>query len=60
MSAVVGDKIKSVQALAETGSHQLRVADIEDNPSETPRRQVLETLEESLLQYDELYRKLAQ
>ena len=64
------DKTKSaVQADSQSLSASPSVAKTEDRqflaasseaPPETPRRQVLEALEESLLQYDELYRKLAQ
>ena len=43
------------QGVAETESRQLPAAN-----DEVPRHLVLEALEESLLQYDELYRKLAQ
>ena len=45
---------------AQTEDCPFQTAGAEDTPLETPRRQVLEALEESLLQYDELYRKLAQ
>ena len=45
---------------AQTEDRLFLTARAEDNPPETPRRQVLEALDESLLQYDELYRKLAQ
>jgi hypothetical protein len=42
---------------AETGGHRSQA--VSDSP-EAPRRKILEALDESVLQYDELYRRLAQ
>jgi len=52
--------ISARRDMAKTKDRQFLTARAEDNPPETPRHQVLEALEASLLQYDELYRKLAQ
>ena len=51
--------LRTQQGLDIAGGHQSQVVSDEARP-ETPRSQVMEALEESMLQYDDLYKKLAQ
>lgn len=51
--------IRNHNGKADEEDRPMRAGGGEDRP-EAPRREVLEALDESLLQYYELYRKLAQ